>query len=196
LMGASSIMAQTTQAKNSNMANISKAWEFAQYGYNNKSVLALITAAQVLYTVPVTSAIQQDATVTAFSSKQLLEDAKTMAKGDQNLLAMITKVEGEKPEKSRGSQAELMAYNFTLFASASKTFNFSYNGGAEAVVSVKSNGETPPTITVKSSNGKVVETTPGTEPNSVKWTPTKKDQFQITIKNIDGGDIKCVFITN
>lgn len=197
-MSASTMMAQNTKPQTKNISDVSLAWEFAQYGYNNKSALALITAAQILYTVPTTTSAQVplDAATSEFSSKQLLEDAKTLAKGDQNVLAMITKVEGEKPAKSRGSQAELMAYNFKLAPSAVREFKINYNGGAEAIVTVKSNAAVAPKIAVVDSKGQVVQTTPGIEPNSVKWTPTKNEQYKVTVTNPDASEAKYVFITN
>ena len=198
-LGIPAIMAQaTTKTQTKSVSDVSLAWEFAQYGYNNSSALALITAAQILYTVPTSTQPQAtiDASSPEFSSKQLLEDAKKLAKGDQNTLAMITKVEADKPEKSRGSQAELMAYNFKLLSGTSKAYSFNYNGGAEAIVTVKSNSKTPPTIVVKDSKGTTVTTSPGNDPGSIKWTPTKNEQFQVTVKNTDADEAKCILITN
>jgi len=198
-LGIPAIMAQkAATGQNKSISDVSLAWEFAQYGYNNSSALALITAAQILYTVPTSTQPQAtiDATSPEFSSKQLLDDAKKLAKGDQSTLAMITKVEADKPEKSRGSQAELLAYNFKLSAGTSKTYNITYNGGADAVVSIKSNSKTTPTIVVKDSKGQTVTTSPGNEPGSVKWTPTKNELFQVTVKNADPDEAKCILITN
>jgi hypothetical protein len=89
-----------------------------------------------------------------------------------------------------------MAYNFKLLASSSKTYSFAFNGGAEAIVTVKSNSKTLPTIIVKDSKGTTVTTAPGNDPGSVKWTPTKNETFQVIVKNADADDVKCILLTN
>ena len=177
------------------VSNMAAAADFANYGYQSKSPLALITAASILNTTPANDKKVAGEEKSEFTAKQLLDDAKTLANGDQTVLAMITKVEGQKPEKSRGSMSELLAYNCRIMAGAEKVYQITYNANSKAEISVKSSGAGVPEIIVTNTKGEIIKSD-GAEKGYFSWTPLKMESYKITLKNASTDDMKCVFITN
>jgi hypothetical protein len=196
LFTATGVFAQTSKnAPSKQISNLTAAADFADYGYQNKSPLALLTAASILNTTPANDKKVAGEENAEFSAKQLLEDAKKLANGDQTVLAMITKVEGQKPEKSRGSMSELLAYNCRIMAGAVKVYQITYVANSKAEISVKSSGASVPEIIVENTKGEIIKADGG-EKGYFSWTPLKAESYKITLKNATLDDMKCVFITN
>ncbi|NVO01191.1 MAG: hypothetical protein HXX09_00670 [Bacteroidetes bacterium] len=191
-----SVFAQATKnTPSKQISNLTAAADFADYGYQNKSSLALITAASILNATPANEKKVAGEENAEFSAKQLLEDAKKLANGDQAVLAMITKVEGQKPEKTRGSMSELLAYNCRIMAGAVKVYQITYVANSKAEISVKSSAAAIPEIIVENSKGEIVKSE-SSDKGYFTWTPSKAESYKITLKNASTDDMKCVFITN
>ena len=87
-----SVFAQATKnTPSKQISNLTAAADFADYGYQNKSSLALITAASILNATPANEKKVAGEENAEFSAKQLLEDAKKF------LLDELIELESEIP---------------------------------------------------------------------------------------------------
>ena len=203
--------------KNENVANIKLGCELAQYGYANKSAMALIEAAQILASVPTTElkVEKEERGLEAkadpkqpkldFNPVALLADAKKFAEGNTTLLTFIDQT--EKAIKEATSQAtvnpkrgdsDIPGTRYQVIAGKSYvTYYFNCVGGYTAECAVVGSGNTDIDLYVYDSNGNLIVKDEGpTDVCYAAWVPRWNGTFLIKIVNRGSYSNQCAIASN
>lgn len=181
------------------VSNFQLACDLSRYGYANKSALSLIQAAQIVKDNGFERKALEKPTETADGGKasgeksgskieldaaKLLADAKTLANGDNNLLALIASVEKSQTRGAvGGSQYDYDRVN----AYSTVQYQINFRAGERAVVSVQGDGDTDLDLYIYDGNGNLIAQDTDYSDNCVcAWTPRWTGKFYIRIKNRGG----------
>lgn len=176
--------------------NFQLACDLSRYGYANKSALSLIQAAQIVKAsgltyqaidAPTRSSDGGKASGEKSGSKieldvaTLLSDAKTLANGDKNLMAIIASVENNQTKSPVGG--EKYSYD-RVEAYSTDSYTIKFWGGERATVMVIGDGDTDLDLYIYDSNGNLIKSDTDYSDNCVcTWYPKWTGYFTIRIKN-------------
>ncbi|GAB4038383.1 PPC domain-containing protein [Spirosoma gilvum] len=181
--------------KTQKVADYGSAINLARYGYANNCALCLITAADMIYKLGVTplnaEAKANPAAGTPTVTKtekpnptdpaRLLADAKQMAKGDANLLALANKV---RPVLTRGPVGGQRVTRTRVEAGSVDVFRIAFYGQEPAAVVVRGDGDTDLDLYIYDSNGNLIASDDDSSDYcAVSWTPRYTGTFIIRVKN-------------
>ena len=205
----------TEKAPSKDMAAINLAKDMAQMGYDTKQPLYLVTAAQTLIDHPINSDFTKlhnatkiedskgkatEAKENQLTPKKLLADAKTMANGDANILAVITATEAKIPAETaatRGALGGPASWNGTVFADSDKTIYASFKKGQLAEITIQGDGKSDLDLYVYDEDGNLVTSDNGKYDECyVSWTPKQTLAYKIVIKNGGTTDNECMLVSN
>ena len=185
------------------------AGRLVHYGYQTKTAMPLIQAAEIYNRVGVAAETeakvkesQSDAVVAAeaaakqdvvsYEPAQLLADATKFADGDANLLALI-KAAGE----VRGATNGPIRHTDSVNANHTDRYTISFRGGEEAIVIVNGDGDTDLDLFIYDENGNFITSDTDSTDNCVcTFNPRWTGPFTIKIKNYGNVYNRYVLITN
>jgi len=152
------------------------ALELSRYGYENKNAVSLITAAQILN--------QNGFELDEIDSEKLLEDAKTFAKGNEHLLAIIDMSDTGPVRGAIGEEK----YSFDMIKGyTTDTYKVKFKENKKAVVQVKGVGLTDLDLYIYDRNGNLITSDTSKSDNcECTWIPKWTGEFTIRIKNRGG----------
>lgn len=177
--------------------NLRLAAELSKYGYANKSAIALVQAAQMA----VENGFKEEPakkeggqadnagagkkSSISLNPTQLLSDAKKLADGDANLLALIEKTSATAAKRGPVGGAK---YNSTnVKANGADVYYQNFIAGSTAVVTAVGDGDTDLDLYVYDSNGNLIAKDDDYTDNCVvSWTPKWTGKFRIRVVNRGG----------
>lgn len=181
--------------KTQKVEDYANAVSLARYGYANNCAICLITAADIMYKTGVT-ALAADAKTnptapTSGPSKpekpnpadpaQILIDARQMAKGNANLLALASQV---KPVTSRGAVGGPKRSTTRVEAGDVDIYRISFYGGESAAVALRGDGDTDLDLYIYDENGNFITSDDdGSDFCIARWTPRYTGLFTIRVRN-------------
>ena len=188
------------------MQTIILAGQLAKYGYENNSATALIQAAELYLSVG-SQDFQPDSfeqgkgeetTKDAFVSldpKQILDDAKILADGDQAYLAMIEKVAKASP--SRGAVGGPKRAVHQVRAKSTDTFTVKFFSNERATVVVSGDGDTDLDLYIYDEIGNLIAKDDDYSDDCiVNWFPKWTGQYEIRVVNRGNVYNEYVIATN
>lgn len=175
--------------------NLALAGQLVTYGDQAKDPLALILAAKIMKSTPPQpvdlkkdgEAVPKDAKKEGGNKHEvsaILNRAKTLAAGRQDLLAMITDVEamtakGQVPR----SQAGVIHWD-RVAARRTDVYDINFAGGEPAAVYIEGDGDTDLDLYVYDENGNLIcSDTDYTDRLLCTWNPRWTGPFRIKIQN-------------
>lgn len=173
------------------------AGELAKYGYANNSAMALVQAAEMINSsqprileTKETKAGEEKADVGQKTSKvsldisTLINDAKTLAGEDANLLAVIESIEQEIAAPTRGrAMGPGQAYR-KVWGKSYMTDLITFDGGLLAEVGIIGDGDTDLDLYVYDDNGNLIASdTDYSGDCYVSWVPRRSGTFVIKVVN-------------
>jgi hypothetical protein len=180
--------------------DLALAQKSAEYGRKTNSVEALITAIKIVANTPTTklevtktsnnidsTKVDQgkktsSANLSDITLSSLISDAKKMANGDKNLLALIEKA--SKADNSRGVVGGPKFTNERVLGRSQDNYIVTFEGLENAVVYVKGDGTTDLDLIVYDENGNLVESDADyTDECLVKFLPKWTGKFRIIVRN-------------
>lgn len=176
------------------MQTLILAGQLAKYGYENNSASALIQAAELYLSIGLTEFKPESLEVgkgeettkdeyISHDTKQIIADAKTLADGDQILLAMIDKLEKSKTT-SRGAIGGPKYGEYKVAAYGSDKFTIKFWANERATVAVSGDGDTDLDLYVYDENGNLIASDDDYSDDCVvNWTPKWTGQFIIKVVN-------------
>ena len=206
------------------LAAVSLSKDLANYGYANNLPSALLSAVQIWIANPtvepttnlngkeektkeakVIDAKVTDNTPPEFNPTKMLADAKTMAKGDNNILALIAqseislngKMKKITEEKTRGAYGGAIYTSRTVSSYSTYTFSVNFRGGYYARIVLDGDRDTDLDFYVYDSYGNLIGSdTDGTDTANFGWTPRYTQEY--TFKVVNHGSVYNTFsiITN
>ncbi|MBO4243674.1 MAG: hypothetical protein J5882_01290 [Bacteroidales bacterium] len=156
--------------------NLRLAFDLSRYGYANKNAVSLITAAQILN--------QNGFELEELDAEKLLEDARTFAKDNPHLLALIDMSDTGPVRGALGEEK----YSLDMVKSyATDTYKVKFKENKKAVVQVKGVGLTDLDLYIYDKNGNLVTSDTSDSDNcECTWVPKWTGEFTIRIKNRGG----------
>lgn len=164
-----------------------------KYGYQTKTALPLIQAAEIYNRLGVTNGdkdkTSESAAVTESSAEksnpvsynvgQILADATKFADGDKNLLALI-KSAGE----TRGRVGGPVLHYDRVNANTTDIYTWAFRGGELATIAVSGDGDTDLDLFVYDENGNLIASdTDAGDDCLVVFTPRWTGNFRVKVKN-------------
>ena len=192
------------------LAAVKLANQILRYGYENKSTLALLDALQIFSENPTQAfkaskegeAVDESKTdgkkaKVSFDYESVLADAKALADGDPNLLALIDNIDAEAKGAQRGNingpSRDYAAVNGNSYIDY--TASFVANELAEVLVS--GDGDTDLDLYVYDSNGNpIASDTDYSDDCYVRWVPAWTGRYTIRIVNRGPVYNRFVILTN
>ena len=152
------------------------AFDLQRYGYEHKNAASLVAAAQILNQ----NGIERD----EIDAEKLLEDARTFAKDNPHMLAIIDMSDTGPVRGAIGEEK----YSLDMIKSYSTdTYKVIFKENKKAVVQVKGVGITDLDLYVYDKNGNLVASDTSDSDNcECSWIPKWTGEFTIRIKNRGG----------
>lgn len=187
------------------MKTVVLAGQLAKYGYENNSASALIQAAELYLSVGLTEfkpeSMEQgkgeETTKEEYVSHdpiQILTDAKTLADGDQSLLALITKLENT---TTRGAVGGPQSGVHKVAARSTDTFKIRFRANERATVALSGDGDTDLDLYVYDANGNLIDADDDYSDDCiVNWVPKWTGSFTIQVVNRGNVYNKYAIATN
>jgi len=176
------------------MQTIVLAGQLAKFGYENNSASALIQAAELYLSVPTQEFKPESAelgkgeetTKTEFVShdpKKILADAKELADGDANLLALIEKLE-KATGASRGAVGGPKYGEYKVAARGTDSFTIKFWANERASIAVSGDGDTDLDLYVYDENGNFIASDDDYSDDCiVNFIPRWTGQFFVKVVN-------------
>lgn len=166
----------TAQAIPASVENLRLALSLQRYGYEHKNAVSLIMAAQILN--------ENGFELDEIDSEKLLEDAKTFAKGNEHLLAIIDMSDTGPVRGAIGEEK----YSFDMIKGyTTDTYKVKFKENKKAVVQVKGVGLTDLDLYIYDKNGHLITSDTSDSDNcECTWIPKWTGEFTIRIKNRGG----------
>lgn len=187
----------------------SQASDLIRYARENESATAMLVAVQMLRRVrlqegserlslkqvegmdngePATNSKKGNTPAPTFDTRQLLAEAKSWAKGNKHLLALLD-AEAAKPIPASGGtlgvQGRPILHKDTVKARTNDDFILTFIGGEVARVVVFGDGDTNLDLYIFDENGnQIVKDTDGTDRCVVEWAPKWTGPFRVRIVNL------------
>lgn len=190
------------------VSRLTLAGKIAEYGRAENNPLALLVAAQIIKATPATDASMakaadaQSAEGDAAQKKgaldtadSLLSEAKTMAAGDAQLVAVI-EAEGQKTG-TRGDVTGPNKHKDRVRAHHTDVYRITFKGHERAKVAVVGDGDNDLDLFVYDEGGHLIASDEdGTDKCYVEWTPRRTGEFTIKIKNLGNVYSDYLLLTN
>ncbi|MCC5945328.1 MAG: hypothetical protein JJT94_10355 [Bernardetiaceae bacterium] len=176
------------------------AYQMTSYGVANNQPTLLVSAAEMLMEHPFSElkikdeekaalegaegkkAEDKDSDEIELDPKALLAKAKSMAEGNNELLAMIAKLES-KPAK-KGALGGAVYTRRRVNAYSTYSFNVTFVGNRYAEIIISGDGDTDLDFYVYDSNGNLVGSdTDYTDDAYFYWTPRRTETYRFVVKN-------------
>jgi hypothetical protein len=189
------------------MQTIVLAGQLAKYGYENNSATALIEAAELYLSVPTQEFKPESAelgkgeetTKTEFVShdpKKILADAKELADGDANLLALIEKLE-KATGASRGAVGGPKKTVEKVRAKSTDTYTIKFWANERATIVVSGDGDTDLDLYVYDENSNLIAYDDDYSDDCiVNFNPRWTGQFFVKVVNRGNVYNRYVIATN
>lgn len=189
------------------------AQQLAAYGRENDSATALISAAEIVLNTPTQEASfdktmetedsQNSGTNTTKTStespdlsvSELLDEARTIADGDQNLLNMINDLESRGTPRGRvgGPAKDIDAVD----GYSRVYYDMRFQGRRNARIGVQGDGDTDLDCYIYDSNGNLITSdTDYSDTCTLGWVPNWTGPFRLVIRNRGGVYNRYVMLTN
>ena len=192
------------------LASVRLANELVRYGYTNKSALSLIDALQIFSENPTQElkAERQGATVdetrkegkkaqVAFDYETVLADAKKLAEGDNNLLAIIANIDAEAKAAHRGAVNGPTRHYDSVNGYGTDTYTIRFVANRLAEIVVSGDGDTDLDLYVYDSNGNLIARDRDyTDDCYVSWYPKWTGRYTIKIVNRGAVYNRYAILTN
>lgn len=210
-------LAQQTEEKealqgevSSELASVRLAGDLVRYGYAQQEALPLIQALQIIAQNPTqglkadkdgetvdTSESSEKTGIITLDYDQILADAKEFAEGDDVLLQLITQVESEEVEITRGALNGPQYACDVVKGYSTDSWQVSFIANYLAEVAVCGDGDTDLDLYVYDSNGNLIESdTDYSDDCYVCWVPKWTGKFTIKVKNLGAVYNKYILLTN
>jgi len=176
------------------VADLNMAAALAEYGKREKNPMALLVAAQIMKNTPVTEEKRtktEEGEAKEVSGKKagaadtpdsLLTEAKKLAEGKEDILALIDK-EG-KIAAQRGASGGAKRYCDRVNPGRSDYYTVTFRGGEDAEIAVIGDGDCDLDLYVYDENGNFIGSdTDGTDRCYVNWSPAWTGPFRIKVEN-------------
>ena len=172
--------------------NLALAGQLVAYGDQAKDPMALILAAKIMKNTPTQPAERQkEGTEVPKDAKKeggnkndvgaILNRAKALATGRQDLLAMIADVEAMTAKGRSGGPGSTVT---RVAARSTDTFNIRFRGGETAIVAADGDRDTDLDLYVYDDNGYLIcQDIDYTDTVICEWTPRRTGDFRIKIVN-------------
>lgn len=185
--------------------NLALAGQLVTYGDQAKDPLALILAAKIMKSTPTQAAEhpKQGETVPADAKKEggnkrnvseILNRAKALAAGRQDLLAMIADVDAM---TAKGRIPGPGSISTAIVAGGADQFNIRFRGGESAIVVAEGDGDTDLDLYVYDENGhSICQDTDYSDTVICEWTPRWTGNFTVRVVNRGSVYNRYVLVTN
>lgn len=193
------------------LAALRTATDLAKYGYEAESATALIEAANIIASTPVSSLEAETENGTEnpnenektekvqFAPAQLLADARTLTQ-DANALALADKVEAKLSAQNDTARGAVNGpkYDYgTVYANSYVYYDIRFRAHEVAEVAVSGDGDTDLDLYVYDENGNLITSdTDYTDDCYVRFTPRWTGLFRLKIVNRGGVYNNYVLVTN
>ena len=156
--------------------NLRLAFELQRYGYEHKNAVSLVAAAQILN--------QNGFELDEIDAEKLLEDARTFAKDNPHLLALIDMSDTGPVRGAIGEEK----YSFDMVSgNSTDTYKVKFKENKKAIVQVKGVGLTDLDLYIYDKNGHLITSDTSDSDNcECTWIPKWTGEFTIRIKNRGG----------
>jgi hypothetical protein len=186
----------------------------AAYGQEHKSPESLVVAAQILLDnptgnleaekkveggkeTPAKEEPKKGAPQPVLDPSQLLETAKSMAAGNETVLALIKQVQSRVAETPRGRVPGPLKRLDSVLSHSTDVYRWTFRGGEHAAVGVVGDGDTDIDLYVYDGNGNYIGSdTDITSQCLVEWTPRWTGTFIIMVKNLGSVYSDYLIVTN
>lgn len=189
---------------------ITTAGTLAKYGYQTKTAMPLIQAAEILNRLGVHESTeaaeaqtQSDSSVAAAEAQEkaetvslvpskLLADAKKFADGNKNLLALI-----KAAEETRGAVGGPVNRYRLIPGNSTDTWTINFRGGQSAYVCVIGDGDTDLDLYVYDENWNLIDSDTDSTDNCVcTFNPRWTGKFYVKVKNLGRISNRYHIVTN
>lgn len=191
------------------MSALRLATDLVKYGYAQESALPLIDALNIIIenpTQPLGSEKEGEAVTVEVTGKngnitldfsEIVASAKQFAEGDETLMALLTQVENDAQEPSRGAVNGPKYTVDVVGPGRSDNFNVSFVAGYIAEVALSGDGDTDLDLYVYDSNGNLIASdTDYTDDCYVNWVPAWTGRYIIKVVNRGRVANRYVLMTN
>lgn len=190
------------------LAAIRLANHILRYGYENQSAIALASALQIISetpTQPIDATKEGDfvdkpekKAKVSYDYATVLSDAKALAQGDANLLAVINNVAADAQGAQRGNTKGPSRDVATIAAKGLVKYVKGFEGKKLAEITVSGDGSTDLDLDVYDSLGRHISTLRRTDAGDcyVSWVPSFTQKYLIRITNRGGEANTFVILTN
>ena len=173
---------------------ITLAQRLAVYGERARMPLPLITAAEILLANPSRPLASIDPDTIAAGAilpepARLLATARTLAAGDETLLALMRPLERSAAQAVRGAPRGSARGPRQLYGrvggSEKREHTVEFRGGEPAVVYVSGDGDSDLDVFVYDASGQLVASAVGPRDECVvRWTPARQATFRVEVRNV------------
>lgn len=171
--------------------------DLATYGYQNNSASSLVEAAKILMQISTQKFVPEKTEKGAetqnetakvdkpkFTAENLLADAKELAVGDANLLAVIASVEKTIGDATRGAYGGPKISYDRVLANSIITYSVTFNAGLLAEVGIIGDGDTDLDLYIYDLNGNLIVADTGYSDSAyVSFFPYYTVPFTIKVVN-------------
>lgn len=175
------------------------AGELVKYGYDKGEALPLIQAVEIYqnfgegnFESEKTNKNEEVASKNSkvsFDLKEIIADAKELAQGDSNLLALI---DGLEHKTTRGATEDYAVHRDVVSANKTDEYSVRFRGGEQAIVVVSGDGDTDLDLYVYNSSGDLVaKDADYSDDCVVSWYPSRTQTY--TIRIVNRGNIANVY---
>jgi len=185
------------------VADIKLASDLAAYARRAKNPAAMLVAAQIMKNTPVRDAAakKNGAKAGAAAAKRfvtpetLLAEAKTMAGGNTDLVAMIDTEATLAATRGAANGPQRIYEN--VLAGRTDVFQIKFIGGEKAQVGVVGDGDADIDLYIYDENDNLIESDADrTSACIAEWTPSWTGTFKVKIKNIGSVRSDYLLVTN
>lgn len=188
---------EEVKVKNQNARLLMLGTELSNYGYENKSAIALLEAARILSAVPtreikaekvVFSEKSSEATTTSVEPKTLIADARRFAENDKTIQTLADKVENEIVEASnrdmRGESDACGSGYVTIAPNSYVMYTLTCRAGYVCEVGVVGGTHTDIDAYIYDANGNLIDSdADGSSSCYLSWVPRWTGSFVLQIVN-------------
>ena len=172
------------------MENIGLAHRLGVYGQRSRQALPLIAAAEILLdhpTRPLAPPPTDGDTAGAVipDAARLLASARTLASGNDRILALLPALERRARSIDRGSARGPRQLYAQVASAMRREHTVEFRGGEPAVIYVSGDGDSDLDLFVYDEAGQVVASATGPRDECVvRWQPERQGRFRVEVRNL------------